>query len=607
MSTSSASAGQPPEADAPEPRELLPTATWGQTWGVVGTLLRQRRLLTLGAVTMLVGGTSVSLLTPPLLGHIVDLVVQREPVGALTLPIAALALVAVVAGVFIAIGLSLIARLGEGVLAQLRERFVERALTLPLERVERAGSGDLTSRVTNDVRVVADAVRHALPHLGRAVLTIVLTIGAMGLLDWRFLVVALLVVPLEVRTVRWYVRHAVPLYARQRIAAGALQHQLLDTIGGAQTVRAYRLAADHLRRVTQRSMFAIDLIMRGIRLVTSFYARLNFAEFVGLAAVLIIGFVLVGNGSITVGVATAAALYFHNLFTPINIALATVDDAQQAAAALARMVGVASLPERDEPEQPPQPMDGSVKAAGLSHEYLPGHPVLRDVDLDISHGERIALVGASGAGKTTLAKLVAGIHSPASGSIILGGIRLDQLGPAGTRRTVALITQEVHVFAGPLIEDLRLARADASADQLWAALSRVGAVDWVRVLPDQLDTVVGEGGHRLTVTQSQQLALARLVLADPPVAILDEATAEAGSAGARVLEGAAASALEGRTGLVVAHRLTQAANADRIVVLDAGQMVETGTHEQLTAAGGRYAELWAAWSDARSDETRPAP
>lgn len=588
----------PPTQPEPE-RELLPIATGAQTWAAVRALLRPHRLLAFAAVAVLVAATGVSLLTAPLLGHIVDLVAQRRPADAITLPVVALALVAVVAGALTAVGASLVARLGEGLLARVRERFVQRALTLPLEQIEHAGSGDLTSRVTGDVRVVADGVRHALPQLGRSVLTIVLTLGAMALLDWRFLLVALLVVPLQLHTAGWYARRAIPLYASQRVAVGAQQQQLLDTIGGARTVRAYRIAEQHVGRVRRRSLAAVALVIRGIRLLTRFYGRLNLAEFIGLSTVLVAGFLLVREGDVTIGTATAAALYFHGLFDPVNVALALVDDALAATASLGRLVGVAELPVRDEPSHPPRPLDSSVKVAGIDYAYLPGHPVLRDIDLDIDAAERVALVGASGAGKTTLAKLIAGIHRPAGGSISLGGVGLDELGPAGTRRAVALITQEVHVFAGPLADDLRLARPAATDDELRAALHQVAALDWAQELPDGLATVVGEGGHRLTVTQAQQLALARLILADPPVAILDEATAEAGSAGARLLEAAAARALEGRTGLIVAHRLTQAAKADRVVVLDHGRVVETGTHAQLVAAGGRYAALWQAWSGTR--------
>ncbi len=581
-------------------RELLPTADGKRIRAVLGELLRTSRARAVGALAILVGATAIGLLTAPLLGHVVDLVTGERPATELTAPVVALVLVAIAQAIATAFGVSLTARLGETMLAELRERFVDRALGLPLEQVERAGSGDLTARVTNDVTVVARAVREAMPELGRSVLTIVLTLGALAVLDWRFLLAALLAAPIQLHTVRWYVRNAVPLYAEQRIATGSQQQQLLDTIGGAKTVRAFRLADAHVERVRLRSEGAMELMLRGVRLMTRFFARLNLAEFVGLSAVLAAGFLLVGNGSVTVGVATAAALYFHGLFGPINTALALVDDAQAALASLARLIGVADLPAPREPQRPAKPLDASVKTAAVCHSYVDGHPVLRDVDLQLGPGERVALVGASGAGKTTLAKLIAGIHTPGSGTVSVGGVLLDELGPTATRQAVALISQEVHVFAGSLADDLRLARPDASDGELRAALDKVGALSWADALSEGLATVVGEGGHQLTVTQSQQLALARLILADPPIAILDEATAEAGSSGAKTLEAAAAAALEGRTGLVVAHRLTQAAASDRVVVLEAGAVVESGTHDELVAAGGRYATLWAAWSDNRS-------
>jgi len=220
------------------------------------------------------------------------------------------------------------------------------------------------------------------------------------------------------------------------------------------------------------------------------------------------------------------------------------------------------------------------------------------VDLVLRPGERVALVGASGAGKTTLAKLVAGIHRPTAGRIDIGGEE-----PVESGGTVGLVTQEVHVFAGSLAGNLRLARPGATDAQVREALERVGALGWAQALPDGVDTVVGDGGHRLTADRAQQLALARLVLADPPVAVLDEATAEAGSAGAQVLEKAADRALEGRTALIVAHRLSQAAAADRIVVLADGRVAESGTHGELLAARGPYAALWLAWSRSRGSHT----
>ncbi|GAA1000946.1 ABC transporter ATP-binding protein [Acrocarpospora macrocephala] len=571
-------------------RELLPTATPARTRAAVLELLRPHRGLAIGGFAVMIGATAIGLLTQPLLGHIVDLVASRSALDSLTVPVILLVAVAVVQGGATGLGLSLIARLGETALARLRERFVGRALRLPLEQVEKAGSGDLTARVTGDVAQVAEAMRTALPELARSVLVIVLTMVALAVVDWRFLLAALLAVPFQAHTARWYVRNAVPLYARQRIAGGAQQQQLLESIGGAATVRAFRMENEHVERVTERSRRAVDLTMRGVWLVLRFYSRLHVAEYIGLAAVLVAGFLMVRSGMTSIGTATAAALYFHGLFGPVNTALVLIDDAQSAAASLARLVGVI-----DQPEPPERTAEATatpeeaVAVAGLGHAYEPGRPVLHGIDLTIGRGERVALVGASGAGKTTLARLIAGVHVPVTGSVRFGA-----------RERVAMITQDVHVFAGSLAADLRLARPGATDAELREALTRVDALTWAETLPEGLDTIVGEGGHRLTATQVQQIALARLILTDPPIAVLDEATAEAGSAGARVLEKAIDQAIEGRTALIVAHRLSQAATTDRVVVMDDGRIVQTGHHNDLHTTDGPYAALWNTWTGHRT-------
>ncbi|MFJ3544725.1 ABC transporter ATP-binding protein [Streptomyces rubiginosohelvolus] len=605
--------------------ELLPIATPSRTRAALRTLIRPDRGLALTGIGILVAATAVGLLVQPLLGRIVDIVADGRPAGDLTLPVVLLVAVAVVQGLTTTLGLTRIARLGETVLARLRERFVERALNLPADRLERAGAGDLTARVTGDVARVAEAVRSALPEMARSVLAILLTLGALALLDVRFLLAALLAVPVQLLTARWYVRRALTLYADQRVANGAQQQQLLETIGGAVTVRGHRLEEQHTERSAGRSRKAVDLTMRSVNLVLGFYGRLHIAEYIGLAAVLIAGFWLFRDGAVSIGTATAAALYFHSLFGPVNAALVLLDDAQSAAAGLARLVGVTDLADQPEPaagkaeagkaaagkaapSSVPRQRIASSEAAvtvhAVSHAYGPGRPVLHEVSLTLEPGEHVALVGTSGAGKSTLARIVAGVQQPTSGSVTAPAGTGSAAAGAG-EHPVVLVTQEVHVFTGTLAEDLRLARPDASDADLRTALATVHALDWAEALPEGLATVVGEGGHRLDPARAQQLALARLVLADPALAVLDEATAEAGSAGARVLERSAEAALAGRTALVVAHRLTQAVAADRVVVLEAGRVVESGPHDELRDADGPYAALWRAWSGSRTTAPHP--
>ncbi|POM26573.1 putative ABC transporter ATP-binding protein [Actinomadura rubteroloni] len=573
----------------------LPTASPAATRRALRELARPHRGAAAGAVLTLVAATACGLVVPPVLGHLVDVVLDGRGAGAVTAPVLLLLAAAVGQAVLTGVGNALVARFGETLLAGLRENVVDRALRLPSDQVERAGRGELVARVSGDVAVIAGAVRTALPALAGSGLTVLLTVAGLAALDWRFALAGLLAAPLQFAALRWYLRRSTPVFAAERAAAGDRTRQILDSIGGADALRAYGLGAAHRAAVAGRSSAALDQALTASRLATRFFGRLNLAEFVGLGAILGTGYLLVGAGSATVGATAAAALYFHRVFDPVNTLLGEFGTAQEAAAGLARLVGVADAP------LPPAsgdavPRDGGVTATGITFAYTPSHPVLHDVAFSAAPGEHVALVGTSGAGKTTLAKVVAGVHPPRAGTVLLGGAPVDAL--AEPRRHIALVTQEVHVFAGPLADDLRLAAPAASDADLRAALADVGALTWADALPRGLATVVGEGGHRLTTTEAQQLALARVLLADPAVVVLDEATADAGSAGARLLDRAAERVLSGRTALIVAHRLNQAA-ADRIVVLDAGRIVESGTHDALAASGGRYAALWTAWSGAR--------
>ncbi|AEA22526.1 ABC transporter ATP-binding protein [Pseudonocardia benzenivorans] len=593
----------------PDRRTLLPVAGARESWSWLAGELRHHRAL--AALTLFVGivAAAAAVLPSYVFAALVDGVRDRGPTSTIVMISVVLVVAAVVGGVLSGVAAYLTSKLGESVLATMRERVVARALTLPTPVLEKAGKGDLLSRIGDDVNTIGRAVTDVLPKVISSLLIAVLGLVAMAGLDWRLGLAGLVAVPFYLVALRWYLRRSAPLYAQERKAVGARSQALMESMIGARTVHAYRLERPHLAEIDAAAIRARDLSIGIVTLFTRFVGRTNRAEFVGLSVVLVIGFVLVRADVATVGAATAAALLFHRLFDPVGTALHSFDEVQSAGACLARLVGVVRIPDDTRAGAQPggTPADASLELVDIAFGYEPGAPVLHGVTLRIEPGERLALVGSTGAGKTTLAAIAAGQLVPDRGVVRLGGIDLAALTPEQVRAQVAIVSQEVHVFAGPLADDVRLARPDATDEEVRDALARVGALEWVDALPDGIATEVGEGGRELTAAQAQQLALARLVICDPPVAILDEATAEAGSLGARGLEQAAAAATAGRTTIVVAHRLTQAATADRIVVMEDGRVVESGTHCDLLAHDGRYAQLWTAWRSQAVDVVPAAP
>ncbi|MEU7905177.1 ABC transporter ATP-binding protein [Actinoplanes sp. NPDC049118] len=575
--------------------QILPIATPRQTRAWLWAELRGRPGEVIGTLLVGILAAAAAILPVYALGVLVD----RVRAGAGTSAIVSISIVigaaALVGGGAIGLSTYLIGRLGSRMLADLRESTVATALRLPALVLDRAGRGDLLSRVGADIAAIGKAVADVLPNVISALLLGVLSLAAMTGIDWRLGLAGAVAVPFYVIALRWYLPLSAPRYAEERKAVAERSQLLVESMQGLRTVHAYRLEGRHLDDIDRASAKARDIDVGVFTLFTRFVGRVNRAEFFGLAALLVVGFLLVRNGSVSVGEASAAALLFHRLFNPVSMLLFTFDEIQAAGASLSRLVGVETVPvERREAGR--RPADASLTLDGVSFSYDGRTPVLRDVSIRLEPGERVALVGSTGAGKTTVASIAAGILSPDEGTARVDGVPVRELPPG----TVAIISQETHVFAGPLVEDLRLARPGASVAEVEAALDTVGALNWARELPEGLDTPVGDGGHDLTPAQAQQLALARLVLLDPAVAVLDEATAEAGSAGARALEQAAAAATRGRTVLIVAHRLTQAASADRVIVMEHGVVVESGPHAGLVAEGGRYAQFWSAWESRSS-------
>jgi len=571
----------------------LPVASGRRSAAVLWRTARNhpRELAAALCTTALSSAGTVAL--PLLLGRAVDAV--REGTS-LTPVLVALAVVAVITAVVTAMARRDAERLGASIAAELRELVVERSLRMSPRVLERAGSGDVATRVTEDVELFTSSVQLAATVLTSA-LTVVLSAVGFASLDWRLALAFCIVFPIYALSLRSYLPKAGPLYANERAVAAQRSQVVLQSLHGTSTVTAYRMADLQGDRVEVASERTIGAALAALRTFARLSISMNGAEAIGLSALLFTGFWLVRSDDVTVGAVTAAALLFHRLFGPLGSLLLSFDDVQRAAAALSRLVGVVDLPPEPatKPGAPVPARDVSITVRGVRHHYTDVE-VLRGIDVDIPAGSSLAVVGESGAGKTTLAAIIGGVFPATSGTVTFSGVDAQDLDSDTTRTIVGVIAQETHVFTGTLREDLTLGRPDASDAEVHRALATVGADDWVSALADGLDTLVGPGQLPLSPARLQQLALARVVLRDPPVVVLDEATAEAGSAGARDLEQSAAAVVAGRTALVVAHRLSQAAACDRIAVMADGEIAEIGTHADLVALGGRYARLWDTWS-----------
>ncbi|MET7393617.1 ABC transporter ATP-binding protein [Dactylosporangium sp. NPDC005572] len=483
------------------------------------------------------------------------------------------------------------ARLGEAVLARLREEFVDRVLAVPLSTVERAGTGDLLTRASRDVGRTSDTVQLAVPTIVISLLQMILTFGAIALVNPILLLPCLVAVPVLYPSSRWYFRRAAPGYLREGAAFAGLTDGLTETVEGARTVETLGLRRRRIDRTQEQLGQTYAAARYTLSLRTVWFPLTEFGYVLPGAVALVAGGWFVFEGWATVGEVTAGVLYLVAIIDPLDHILSWFDELQLGLASFARIVGVRSAAAPDVPPSAARPGDERLEARDVRYAYVEGRDVLHGVSLDVRPGERIAMVGPSGAGKSTLGRLLAGIHAPRAGTVEVGGVPLTDLPLDELRGHVALVTQEHHVFMGTLRDNLTLARPGATDDELLAALATVDALDWVNALPDGLGTT----GPALSPAQAQQLALARLVLADPHTLVLDEATSLIDPRAARHLERSLAGALEGRTVIAIAHRLFSAHDADRVAVVEDGRITELGSHDDLVAAGGAYAALWRSW------------
>ncbi|MFW6204983.1 MAG: ABC transporter ATP-binding protein [Actinomycetota bacterium] len=572
----------------------LPVATAAEVRAEARRLFRRHR----GAVTLAVAvhvlGSAAGLAGPFLLGRIVDEVIAGATTSTVNLLAGILAAFIVAQAVLTRIAVQRSLVVGERVFAELRETFMHRVLALPLSTVERAGTGDLIARTTGDIDALSRTVRVAVPEILVALLTTVLTLAAAVVAGPLVAAAAVVGVPLLYAGSRWYLRRARAGYLWERAAYARLDGTVTETVDGARTVEALDLANVRIRRAEDDAADAYAAERRTLFLRSVWFPSAEMSYVLPVVGTLAWGAWLASNGHATVGQVTAVVIYMVQIVDPVDRLISWLDELQVGTSSLARVVGVSKVP-ADRSPTGDEPDGEDIRAAHVRYSYRDGQDVLHGVSLDLQPGERLAIVGPSGAGKSTLGRMLAGIHPPRTGRVDVGTVRLVDLPLEQLRRQVVLVTQEQHVFVGTVRDNLALAAPDASDEELRRALAAVDALDWVDALPDGLDTVTGSGGHAISPAQAQQLALARIVLADPHTLVLDEATSLLDPRAARDLERALAAVLHGRTVVAIAHRLHTAHDAHRVAVVEGGRVSELGSHDELVGASGAYAALWDSW------------
>ena len=568
-------------------------AVWQHTRG----LLRPVRKLYLGAGAAVMLSTLITLAGPALVRYAVDAGIRKHNTHPLN-----------VAGlIFLGLALSkpfvvraqilFAARAGERLLDSLRVAAFDKLQALPLGFFERERAGVLVSRLTSDVQSLNELVREALVEIFGSALQIVLTIVALVFLSPKLALISLVALPILI-TSSWSFHHgAGRAYHAIRDRVAETFTVLQEGLAGVRVVQAFRRERKTLDRYRPRSQAQVSAWRRASFVNIRLFAFLPLAQAAALIVVLLAAASMYRRGEISIGTITAFVLYLIQLFDPIGRFSEWLGEFRQGLAALAKIVGLLQVPTSiaERPGAMELPREGVLALRDVTFGYQESRPVVRDLTLELRPGEHVALVGATGAGKSTVAKLLTRQYDPQEGRIELGGVDLRDATFESLHRRIVLLPQEGHLFSGTIADNVRLAHPEATDDEVRSALRRIGALDRFDSLPDGLETDVQTRGVRLSAGERQLVGIARVALADPAVIVLDEATSSLDPATEAAVERALAAVAEGRTVVTIAHRLSTAERADRVAVMEHGRLVEVASHGELVEQGDRYAGLWASW------------
>ena len=556
-------------------------------------------------VLAVIAASLTSLAPPYLAGRAIDSGIVTGDITALVQIVIAFVLLTGVYAVASYLQTYLVGWIGIRVLQDLREEVFKHIQKMSIGFFTRTRPGALISRMTNDIEALNQLISDGIVTLFSNLLTLVGVVVILVLLDWHLALVTFTVLPLLFLTSLVFRRVSRGAFRETRERISAITSHLQETLSGVRVVRSFGQEDRHIARMETLNTLNRQANMKTVYLNATYFPITELLTAAGTVAILLYGGYQVMNGNIMIGVLVSFIGYLQLFFDPIQQLSQLYATYQQGMAALDKIFTLLDT-EADIVDAPdaiePATLEGSISFRDVSFSYDPAEVLgdsrwaVRNFDLDIKAGETVALVGSTGAGKSTLAKLITRFYDPQEGEVLIDGLPLPRYRQRALRSQMGIVPQEGFLFSGSIAENIGFGRPDATSDEVLAAADAVGATDFIERLPDGLDTEVGERGIQLSAGQRQLVAFARVILAQPRILILDEATSSVDTQTEKTIESALDRLLSNRTAVVIAHRLSTIRRADRIVVLDHGKIDEFGSHDELIAAGGRYSRLYAAWT-----------